>query len=343
MFDIFNNDAFSVTSLTDAMAEIKYVPSFVSGLGLFTATPVSTLHVAIEKDRDSNYSIVPSSPRGAPGDTVGKGRRNMRNLTIPHFQRDDAIYADEVQGVRAFNTEQQVETVQGMIARRAAEHSQSFALTEEYHRLAVITQGKLLDKDGSELYNYFTEMGETQAAEVDWDLDNASPVDGILRQRSATLMRAMGATLGGLPFNGILALCGDSFYDALIQHKEIRDTYKGWEAAAALRTGFLDASNPQGGVWGQFTAFNITWVNYRGGLNVGLAATEAKFVPLGVPGLFRTVYAPADYEETVNTLGQRLYAKQWAMPNGKGRQMEFQTNALHYCTRPRVLMSARMT
>jgi len=32
-----------------------------------------------------------------------------------------------------------------------------------------------------------------------------------------------------------------------------------------------------------------------------------------VPGLFRTVYAPADYIETVNTQGQRLYGKQYEM------------------------------
>jgi len=343
MLDIFNNDAFSVTTLTDAMREVKYVPGFISKLGLFSSRPISTLNVAIEKDKDQQYSIVPQGTRGGPGDTVGKGRRTLRTLTVPHFQRDDAIYADEVQGARAFGEEAAVETLMGSIADRSVEHRQSFALTEEYHRLTVITQGKLLDKDGSTIYNYFTEMGESQPTEVDWDLDNASPADGVLRQKSADLMRAMGTTLGGLPFNGILALCGDSFYDKLIQHKEIRDTYKGYEAAAALRTGFLEANNPQGGVWGEFPAFNIRWANYRGGFNVGIESDKCRFVPLGVPGLFRTVYAPADYIETVNRPGQALYAKQWEMPNGKGVNLEFQTNALHYVTRPRVLMSARMT
>ncbi|KAB0269060.1 major capsid protein [Microvirga brassicacearum] len=345
MLDIFNDDAFSVTSMSDAMREIKYVPGYVGKLGLFRATPIDTLNIAIEKAADGQYSIVPASPRGAPGDTVGKNRRTMRMLRVPHFQRDDAIYADEVQGVRAFGTEKAVETLQGKIAMRAAEHSQSFALTEEYHRLSVITSGTLLDADGTVLYNYFTEMGESQPAEVDWDLDNASPAEGVLRQKSADLMRAMGTALGGLPFNGILALTGDQFYDKLIQHKEIRDTYKGFEGVQALRSGFLEASNAgaNSGVWGEFDALNIRWVNYRGGLGVSIAPTEAKFIPLGVPGLFRTVYAPADYEETVNQPGQRLYAKQWSMPNGKGRNLEFQTNSLHYVTRPRVLMRARMT
>lgn len=345
MFDIFNNDAFSVTTLTDKLRDVKYVPSFISSLNLFETTSIDTLRVAIEKDETDDYSIVPSSPRGAPGDTTGRGVRTLRDLRVPHFQRDDAFYADEVQGIRAFGEEKQVELIADKIARRAMRHSQSFALTEEYHRLAVIAQGKLLDKDGSTIYNYFTETGESQPAEVDWDLDNSSPADGVLRQKSADLARAMGTTLGGLPFTGIMALCGDAFFDALIQHKEVRETYKGYEAAAALRTSFLNMNNGSAamGAWGSFELFGIRWVNYRGGFNVGIATDEAKFFPLGVPGLFRTVYAPADYMETVNTPGQRLYAKQWLMPNGKGVAMEFQTNSLHYVTRPRVLMRGRRT
>ena len=79
------------------------------------------------------------------------------------------------------------------------------------------------------------------------------------------------------------------------------------------------------------------------GANVGIDADKCHFIPEGVPGLFRTIYAPADYIETVNTMGQRMYAKQWTMPNGKGVNLEFQTNTLHLCSRPRLLMQARRT
>ena len=65
--------------------------------------------------------------------------------------------------------------------------------------------------------------------------------------------------------------------------------------------------------------------------------------PVGVPGLFRTVYAPADYVETVNTMGQRLYAKQYEMPNGKGVNLDVQMNNLEYCTRPKVLIKGKRT
>jgi hypothetical protein len=62
-----------------------------------------------------------------------------------------------------------------------------------------------------------------------------------------------------------------------------------------------------------------------------------------VPDLFKTVYAPADYIETVNTMGKPRYAKQYAMPNDKGIHMDTQMNALNWCTRPYALARAKLT
>lgn len=343
VLDIFDQDAFSVTTMSDAMREVKYVPGYISKLGLFQTQSIDTLDIAIEKDKDQNIFIVPASPRGGPGKTFGKNRRSMRKLSVPHFQVDDAIYADEVQGVRAFGEERAVETFQGRIANRGQEVRQSFALTEEYHKLCVVTKGQLLDADGTVLYDYYDEMGEAQAAEVGWDLSAANPGRGVLRQRATQLTRDMGTALGGLPFSGILAICGDNFWDKLIQHKEVYDTYQNYTAAVTLRQAAIDPSNQSvnSGVWGEFPLFNLTWANYRGGLDVGIDPDEVKFVPLGVPGLFRSVFAPADYIETVNTMGLELYVKQFRMQNEKGISLEYQNNVIHYCTRPRVLMRGK--
>lgn len=344
MFDIFNDDAFSVTSLTLAMREIKYQPSRIGQLGLFQAESIDTLSFAIEKDTDGAMILIPSSPRGSAGQTIGSTKRSLRSLSVPHFQRDDAIYADEVQSVRAFGSETARETMVSKIARKAARHSQHFALTEEYHRLNIIKGGTLLDADGSVLYNYFTEFGETQPAEVDFDLDNASPADGILRERCAEIHEAMGLALDGLPYTGIRAMCGGTFFKQLIRHKEVRETYK-YQEGARLRGGFVNngAAANSSGILSSFEFGDITWEWYKGGSNVGIDATKVHFVPEGVPDLFKTVYAPADYIETVNRPGQRMYAMQWEMPNKKGVNVEFQMNALHYCSRPRLLLRGRNT
>jgi hypothetical protein len=345
ILDIFDGDAFSVTTMSDAMREVKYVPGFISKSGIFQTTSIDTLDIAIEKDAAQNIFIVPASPRGSPGKTFGKNRRTMRRLAVPHFQVDDAILADEVQSIRAFGTARAVETFQGRIAQRATDIRQSFALTEEYHKLTVVTKGQLLDEDGSVLYDYFDEMGESQSNPVDWDLDAANPAGGVLREKATALSRAMGSSLDGLPFSGIMALCGDDFWDALIKHKEVRETYQGYSAAATLRQATINVDNSSAatGAWGMFPLFDINWVNYRGGLDVGIADDEVKFVPLGVPGLFRSIFAPADYIETVNTMGLEMYVKQYRMPNDKGINVEYQNNVIHYCTRPRVLMRGTLS
>lgn len=341
MFDIFNNDAFSVTTMTDALQEVKYKPTFITGLGLFESESVDTLSIALEKQNDESLIIVPSSPRGGPGSTMGSERRNLRNLNVPHYQIDDAVMADRVQSVRAFGEERARISLQQFIAKRAKKARQSFELTAERQKLALITQGKLLDADGSVLYDYFAEMGESQAAEIDFDLDNASPAKGALRSVCEGITMAIAESLDGIPYDGVVVICGNQFWKDLMVHKEVYDLYLGWSGAKTLQRSTI--STGRAGIWGEFEFAGIRFVNYRGGQNVSVDTDKCYAVPFGVPELFKTVYAPADYIETVNTQGLPLYAKQWVMPNAKGVNLEFQTNTIHYCTRPRVLLRGKRT
>lgn len=341
MFDIFNQDAFSVTTMTDALQELKYKPSYITRLGLFETDSIDTLSVAIEKQDDDTLLLIPSSPRGTAGSTNGSTRRTLRNLNVPHYQVDDAIMADRVQGVRAFGEERAVQSLMQFIAKRAQISRNRFELTAEYQKLMLITQGKLLDADGTVLYNYFTEMGDSQDAELDLDLDNNTPAKGVLRERCDTIIQTIAEKLDGIPYDGIMALTGRNAWKDLVKHKEVYDTYLGW--AEAVRLQRATVGHGMSGIWGEMSFGDIHWVNYRGGQNVGIDPDKVYFVPFGVPDLFKSVYAPADYIETVNTQGVELYAKQWRMPNDKGVNLEYQSNVLHYCTRPSVLLRGRRT
>lgn len=343
MLDIFNNSAFSVTSLTDALRDVKPRPSRLRNMGLFSSSSVSTLTVAIERIGDVLQLVTPT-PRGAPGETRDMPKRTIEDLRIPHFQRDWSVYADEVQGVRAFGSETELMTVQGLVADKIAVQVDDLDLTDEYTKMGAI-QGIVTYKGGQTL-NLFSKFGVSQPAEVDFDLDNASPTDGALRLACATMIRKVRKALGGISFDYLHAFVGDTFFDNLLQHPEVRETYKGWGEARILRESYLGKNRAENPI---FEFGGIVWENYGAiedsgdGALLGINADLAKFVPVGVPGLFRTYYAPADYEETVNTLGQRLYAKQWPMLNGKGRHGEVQTNVLNICTRPGALMRARRT
>jgi hypothetical protein len=337
MLDIFNNDAFSVTNLTDAVNALAFVPGRIGEMGLFAESGVNTTSILIE-EKDGILSLVAPSPRGGAGQTIEKGARRARPLSVPHFEINDAIMAEEVQGVRAWGQETALMQIQDRVAERAMIHSQSMEATQEYSRIGAI-KGIITYADATTM-NLFTEFGVSQEAEVDFDLDNANPTDGVLRKKCAGVTRTVANHLAGLPFSGVRAFCGDNFFDDLLAHKEVRSTFLNWPAAQILREGYIE---PNGKSYGAFEFGGIVWENYRGavGSQAFIDADKCHIYPVGVPGLFRTVYSPADYSETTNTLGQRLYAKQYPMPNGKGVHFDVQMNALEYCTRPKVLIKGK--
>lgn len=337
MLDIFNNDAFSVVNLTDAANDLAFVPGRISRSGLFRADGITTTTAVIET-KGARLALVAPTPRGAPGETVNTDKdRKLIPVSVPHFERNDAVMADEVQGVRAFGSETEVETVMGKVAEKIQDHSQDLAATTEFSQLGAI-KGVITYADGSTL-NLFQTMGVAAPANVGFDVAalKAAKDDGAFRKWAAAMVRAQADELGGLPWSGkVRVFCGDNLFDAVLGSQEVRDTYKGWTEAQILREGYIEAN---GESYGAFEFGDVIWENYRG--QVGNARfvelNEGHAFPEGVPGLFRTYHAPADYIETVNTKGQRLYAKQYAMPNGKGVNLDVQMNELNLCLRPRVL------
>ena len=329
--DIFNDDAFSLASLTGRYngEAAMYVPGQVGKLGLFQEEGVPTLTIMIE-ERDGNLSMVEPSKRGGPGETVGSNRDRLRSLVIPHIQRDDSVMADEVQGRRAFGTTSDVETVLSVVDRKVARHLRDFDATLEHHRVGA-TKGVVLSKSGATIHNLFTEFGIAEPADVNFDLDNANTN---VRLKCEQLVRAVEDELDS-PYTGIHSFCGNAFWDKFTEHKSVREVWLAAQKASELLG--KKASTVQIG--------GITFERYRTGKKATaangaapfIADTEARFVPTGVDGLFITRFAPADYVETVNTDGLPRYVKQFAMQNGKGISLEVQTNPINICTRPGVL------
>lgn len=328
MLDIFRSDAFSVLSLTDRINKFPYVPGRASELIDWNEQGISSLYVAVE-EQDRNTVIINPSPRGSPGDTVKKPGRVLRVLRVPHYQIDDAVNADEVQGVREFGTEDQLQTVQGIVDQRMREHgSLRLDPTLEYQRIGAL-KGRIVNGDGSVLMDLRTEFNVTALPPFAVTMSDTT-ANGSIRTNASKAQRVIAKALGGIPFTGMYAFAGDAFFDALIASLEVRQTYLNWTAAEDLRANGAFATVRYGG---------ITWENYRGGIGEVpfFDTNEAIIFPIGVPGLFKTVFAPADYIETVNTIGRPRYTKQFNQPNDKGINMETQMNALSYCTRPNAI------
>jgi hypothetical protein len=217
-----------------------------------------------------------------------------------------------------------------------SENTDDFALTEEHARLGAV-KGVVTYADGDSL-NLFTEFGVTQHTELAFNL--AKKTDGELRKFCTQAIRIQRKYLGAVNFSSVHAFCGDNFFDKLLQNPEVRETYMGWNEAQILRESYVGKNRGSNPI---FEFGGIVFENYGeiDDAGVGVATEGVHLFPLGVPGLFRTYYAPADYVETVNTRGRRLYAKQWRMKNDKGIEGELQMNALQLCTRPKVLLKGK--
>ena len=340
--NVFEQDAFGVISLTDAINLVPFTPGLAGQAIQWNERFVSTLQIMIEQV-DGTLKLLNPTPRGGNGETKAKDKRIVRSLLVPHYQHDDAINADEVQGVRAFGSETEVQTVLGLVRQRLSEAvTNVLDPTLEYQRVGAV-KGIILNADGSTLYNLFTEFGVSQVSTIDFNLDGATDT-GAVRGVCGDAVIAAHDELGGLPSSGMLgAFCGKNFFKSLLANIEVRNSYKGTPMAQVLREGYILPNGQK--MYGAFEFGGIVFMAYRGknGSTPFIADDSVHMFPLGVPGLFRTVYAPADYADTVNTLGQPRYARQWMSQNGKRIEMESQSNALSYCTRPRVLLQGTTT
>ncbi len=319
--EIFNDDAFSVSSLTAAINEQEYLPGRISSLGLFQEEGITTLTVQIEKDGDT-LALVPAGERGTSGLVVGGTKRNLIPFNTVHLPQRFAIKADEIQGIRAFGTRSELQAVQDVVNKRLAKARRQLDATHEFQRMGALN-GQILDADGSTvLLDIYKTFGVTRK-KMSMGLNSA---DTELRVKCGEALDLQEDALGSITSSGSRGLCGKNFWNKLIVHKSVKETFLNSQQAAALR----------GDARESFEFGGIVWERYRGKIAgvTFIHDDKALLIPEGVPDLYISVFAPADYMETVNTEGVPYYSKIEPMPFNKGMAGEAQSNPLHLCTRP---------
>ena len=320
--DIFSNDAFSVSQLSATIVDIPRVPTVLGDAGLFAESGISTTSTMIERT-GSTLRLVPAVARGGVGQAVLRDPRAMITVSASHLPQQGQVLADEVQNIRAFGRESEVETVVNKVRSKLTAMKANLDLTIEYHRIGAV-KGQILDADGSSvILDLYSAFGVSQSSQ-NFVLGTATTR---VKDKIADVTRAIRTKLGGRAFTGVEVLCSASFFDALTRHATIEKAFEWFNGNAYLRT------DPRGAA---FTFAGVTFREYLGGVGGVdfIPAGEAYAYPVGVPGLFQTFYAPAPYMETVNTIGLPYYAKQELMDFGKGVELEAQSNPINICTLP---------
>lgn len=323
--DIFNNDAFSLASLSRAITDTPFQPTRIGSLGLFSEESINTTSVMIERQGET-LSLVPTAPRGSTGKADVNPKRQMVSLSTVHLPAHGAVMADEVLNLRAFGSETELASVQTLVNKKLARMRRNLDVTLEYQRLGAL-KGKVYDADGTTVLLDLNTVFNLAQQTHDMNLDvTTTKVRNLIVQAK----RKVEAALGGLMYTGLVAFVAADFFDALVGHDDVKDAYdrfqNGSQRRDDLRTGFEMAG--------------VKFEEYRGQVS-GIDFIESGcgyLVPTGVPDMFVSHYAPGDYVEAAGTNGLKYYSKQEPKPMGKGIDLEAQSNPLMINTRPNAVI-----
>lgn len=328
MIDVTNNNAFSVRTLTDAILKTPYKPSRLAALNIFQERGIPTTHAVVEI-KDGWLKLLPTRDRKEPLTYAGTKRRSIKTFEVPHIPVTSPIWADDIQNVRVFGADDnQLVTMAAAVTERQLDLRQSLEYTIEYHRVGAI-QGVVLDADGATVVTNIFEEFDVTEKEVDFAFATGT---SDIRGKCLEVKRYIEKNLGGGPApDYISGFCGETFFNELIKHPTVKTAYELWQQGEALRNdprpGFVFA----GIRFEEYPGINTAGVDY-------IPTTDCRFVPIGVPGLFKTYFAPANWIQTANTIGLAAYSQVTPMQSNRGVDVEAQSNPLNLCLKPDVLV-----
>ncbi len=325
----FDTDAFNMVSLTQSINILPNNYGRIRELNLMPGKGVRTRSLIIE-EKNGILNLLPTMPVGSPGTTGKRGKRKVRSLVVPHIPHDDVILPNEYDGIRAFGSETEMDTLASILNGHQQTMRNKHAITLEHLRMGAL-KGIILDADGSTLYDLY-DVFDITAKTVNFALDSTTDVRG----KCMEVLRHIEDNLKGEVMSEVRALVSEEFFDAFTAHESVQKPYANWEAAAErlgedVRKGFK-----YGGI--VFEEYRGKASDADGNVRRFIAADEGHAFPMGTMESFETLFAPADFLETVNTLGLELYAKQEVKKFNRGIDLHTQSNPLPICYRPGVLV-----
>lgn len=294
------------------------------------ATETASVDVVTEKT-----GTIGDSRRGGQRNNVGAESVISKNLTIPFFSLDGAVRPTDIQNLRKWGTENELETVDGAVMR-TMERIRRYQTSLREKATMTAVQGASYSPNGTtEVYDYYNVFGVTgKKLEVAFDLANAT-TDPAAKAEQAFGHIIDNADDGANSYE-VVALCGTGFFSKLLSN----DTFK--QAYLYFQSQVNPLRERAGGnsIFREFVYGNVKYIEYRGAFNGAalIPTEEAFFMPVGISDMFQVVHAPADHLDYVNTVGQETYM--WINREPRKVTVESETAMLAINTRPELVVRA---
>jgi len=321
-------DLFTVASLTAAINKLPPMPTKAGELGIFNEKGIPTSTVVIEH-RSGRLFLVANTSRNDDPAPVANSKRQRRTFETAHLPLSGRVLPSEIQNLAPFGGSDSTDYQAQVINDKLQTLKNSLEATREWQRVGAL-RGKILDADGSVIYDLYEEF-RVQQKRIAVALGTAGTD---VRSKVLEAKRHAESKLGGAVVNGFKAFCGPEWFDRFTDHPKVQKAYEGYQEAQDR----LGSDNRNGFVYGgvEFIEYNVQVSNQK-----FIPDDVAQVFPVGT-GIYEQYSAPANYNETVNTLGQPFYAKAEERRLGKGWDLEAQANPLALCMFPEALVELRV-
>ena len=328
-------NAFEVTDYTQELQIIPNSWTLLNDSGLFSEEFLSTNTVTFE-EQASTLGLIGDQYRGAKPQANKDDNRKIRSYPIGHFPIVDAVKPEDIQGKRAYGSNDMAENEAAVVSRKMERIRRNMDITLEVGRFSTITSGALYAPNGTIAGNLFTDFGITQTS-VDFVLSTAT-TDIIGKVESVIAAMQDNATTGDV-ITGVIAYCSTEFFSKLISNAKVVDAYRYFTATE----GQLIQRNRAGGGNGLYREFSFGGILFKEVRTVLagqrlIPANEAVFVPTGTSDVFVSYFGPMNRMDFVNTIAERAYLMAYRDPKGQGIDLDGEFNVTHIIRRPAMVV-----
>lgn len=297
----------------DVSEVINVIPNYwylTEALGMFEPE-YKTQKTALVPVFTENANVAVDRNWGERNSNVRKSKKEYLTIQIPHFPLDDAITPEDIDGIADWNQVYQgvdLETIASVRERKMNAIRRTLAYTREVARLQLITTGTIYAPNNTVVKNFYTEFGISRT-EIEADFSGGANPNAVIEQIVGALQDNLHT---GAIVTNFVAFCSPTYFQAIINNAQVVDTLK-YQLASGKENILLSrpVATRLDARYRSFDLAGVTFFEVRGTNPVTgdplIPAGDAYFFPLGVEGMFRTLYAPAHRLSTVNTSARQDY------------------------------------
>lgn len=320
---------FEMVDLTEELNLIPNTWGLINELGIFRKESV-TQHTINVESVAGTLSVIGDQVRGARNLVNKDDTREIRAFPIPHFPLDDQVTPQDLQGKRAYGSDQ-ADTEAAVVARKLERIRRNHAVTREAALAYALTTGAIYAPNATVADNYYTSFGVTRK-EVDYVLGTTTT--DLTAKNEEIIAHVQDNMLTGEVMNSVTAICSPVFFAKLISHATVKEAYKYYASVQEPLRQRLGS-----GLYRRFSHAGIDFIEYRGSYNgTALIPTgDAYAFPMGTNETFISYFSPANKMSSVNTLGEEAYAFQYRDPKDEGLLIQTESNHIALVRRPAVV------